>query len=208
MKEILVIQHTESVHHKNGMVGAQTDWNLTERGKEQAESICNAIKDELTKNEYVLFASDLKRAVQTAEPLLPFIKGKPFLRKELREIDEGEATGKSREWYNQYKTKYSFLEHYSDNRAFPGAESYMDLWRRTELFMKEVLISEYDRIIIVSHSITLHLFFGMWVGMDLPELKKYGFWAMAAGVSKLIQRDDGRREIAYLNNLSYQDQRE
>lgn len=208
MKEILIIQHTESVHHKNGMVGAQTDWDLTEHGKEQAKSICSAIKDELTKKEYVLFTSDLKRAVQTAEPLLPYIKEKPFLRKELREIDEGEATGKSREWHNQNRTKYSFPDYYSDHRAFPSAESYLDVWNGLELFMKEVLKSEYDRIIIVSHGITLHLFYGMWVGMDLPDLKKYGFWAMAAGVSKLILRANGRREIAYLSNLSYQYQRE
>jgi broad specificity phosphatase PhoE len=67
-------------------------------------------------------------------------------------------------------------------RAFPDAESYLDIRKRLELFMKEVLNSKYDRIIIVSHGIALHLFYGMWVGMDLSELKKYGFWAMAAGV--------------------------
>ena len=36
MKNILVIQHTQSIHHTNGMVGAWTDWDLTEYGKKQA----------------------------------------------------------------------------------------------------------------------------------------------------------------------------
>ena len=39
MKTIITIQHTESIHHKNGMVGSWTDWDLSELGKEQAERI-------------------------------------------------------------------------------------------------------------------------------------------------------------------------
>ena len=29
MKQILTIQHCESIHHTNGMVGSWTDWALT-----------------------------------------------------------------------------------------------------------------------------------------------------------------------------------
>ncbi len=28
MKNILVVQHTQSIHHTNGMIGAWTDWDL------------------------------------------------------------------------------------------------------------------------------------------------------------------------------------
>ena len=37
MKTIITIQHTQSVHHTNGMVGSWTDWELTEKGIEQAK---------------------------------------------------------------------------------------------------------------------------------------------------------------------------
>lgn len=30
MKTIITIQHTQAVHHTNGMVGSWTDWELTE----------------------------------------------------------------------------------------------------------------------------------------------------------------------------------
>jgi len=86
MKNIITIQHTQSVHHTN-----------------------------------------LQRAVQTAEPLLQHTKSKLIIRKELREINEGEATGKSREWYNLNKAENTYGTYYSDYRAFPGAESYRDL---------------------------------------------------------------------------------
>lgn len=35
MKTILTIQHTQSIHHTNGMVGSWTDWDLTETGKDR-----------------------------------------------------------------------------------------------------------------------------------------------------------------------------
>ena len=37
MKRIFTIQHTQSEHHTNGMVGSWTDWNLTDLGKQQAD---------------------------------------------------------------------------------------------------------------------------------------------------------------------------
>lgn len=39
MKTIITIQHTQSIHHTNGMVGSWTDWNLSDLGKEQARRI-------------------------------------------------------------------------------------------------------------------------------------------------------------------------
>ena len=39
MKQIITIQHTQSMHHLNGMVGSWTDWDLTPLGIEQARRI-------------------------------------------------------------------------------------------------------------------------------------------------------------------------
>ena len=33
MKRVITVQHTQSVHPTNGMVGSWTDWDLTEFGK-------------------------------------------------------------------------------------------------------------------------------------------------------------------------------
>ncbi len=204
MKNILVIQHTQSVHHTNGMVGAWTDWDLTETGRKQAMNISNALKEELLHKDYVIFSSDLKRAVQTAEPLLRYVKREPVYRKELREINEGEAHGKSREWYNLHKAENTYGLLYSEYKAFPGSESFHDLWNRIKPFMTELIESEYKNITIVSHGITLHLFLSMWVGLEFEQLKHYGIWGISGGVSKLILSEHGRREIVYANNLSYQ----
>lgn len=47
IKTIITIQHTQSTHHTNGMVGSWTDWELSELGVEQANRIRERLKSEL-----------------------------------------------------------------------------------------------------------------------------------------------------------------
>lgn len=44
MKNIITIQHTQSIHHTNGMVGSWTDWDLSEFGISQADKIGKNLK--------------------------------------------------------------------------------------------------------------------------------------------------------------------
>ena len=67
MKQIITIQHTQSIHHTNGMVGSWTDWDLSEPGIVQAEKIGQNLAKQLAGQEYVLYTSDLLRAKHTAE---------------------------------------------------------------------------------------------------------------------------------------------
>ena len=46
MKTIILIQHTESEHHVNHHIGAQYEWKLTARGREQAFRIGKWLKRE------------------------------------------------------------------------------------------------------------------------------------------------------------------
>jgi len=205
MKTIIVVQHTESIHHTNGMVGAWTDWDLSAKGRVQAQNIGMSLRSELEGKEYVLYSSDLNRAIQTAEPLLNYIPSAPILCKELREINEGEATGESREWYNQNKAENTYGTAYSDYKAFPGSESYREVWQRAGTFLDRLLRDEHANIVMVSHGITLHLFFARWIGLDFEDLGQYGLMAMPGGVSRLLVTDDGRRMIDYLNNMSHKE---
>lgn len=67
MKQIITIQHTQSIHHTNGMVGSWTDWDLSELGIEQAERIGQKLAKQLSGHKIVMYASDLLRAKHTAE---------------------------------------------------------------------------------------------------------------------------------------------
>ena len=85
MKTIITIQHTQSVHHTNGMVGSWTDWELSELGVRQAKRIGERLKNELAEKRFVLYSSDLLRARQTAEIVGNCLGLAPVFRTELRE---------------------------------------------------------------------------------------------------------------------------
>lgn len=89
MKKIITVQHTQSVHHTNGMVGSWTDWDLTELGRIQADHIGKKLRDELAGKDVVVYSSDLKRAKQTAEEITKYLGVEPILRQELRERNLG-----------------------------------------------------------------------------------------------------------------------
>ena len=91
MKNIITVQHTQSVHHTNGMVGSWTDWELTETGKQQADNIGKKLKTELSGKDFILYSSDLLRARQTAEIIGGHLGITPILRTELRERNLGKC---------------------------------------------------------------------------------------------------------------------
>ena len=101
MKQIITIQHTQSVHHTNGMVGSWTDWHLTETGRIQAERIARRLAPLLQGREWTLYSSDLLRAQETAAPLAALLNVTPILRRELRERNLGPAVGKSVAWLRE-----------------------------------------------------------------------------------------------------------
>ena len=69
MKTIITIQHTESIHHTNGMVGSWPDWDLSELGKEQAWRI----GEKMAKEELDRINQD-EREAWLAEKRLEYIR--------------------------------------------------------------------------------------------------------------------------------------
>lgn len=98
MRKIIAIQHTESMQHVNGMVGSWQDWDLTELSLEQAKRMGKRLAEEAGHKEYVIYSSDLLRAKHTANIVAGFLGTTPVLTAALREMNLGEAVGKSKDW--------------------------------------------------------------------------------------------------------------
>lgn len=47
MKKLITLQHPQSLHHTNGMIGSWTDWDLSPLGVQQAETIAANLAREL-----------------------------------------------------------------------------------------------------------------------------------------------------------------
>ena len=63
MKQIITIQHTQSIHHTNGMVGSWTDWDLSELGIEQAERIGQKLAKQLSGHKIVSTPLKLSQSI-------------------------------------------------------------------------------------------------------------------------------------------------
>lgn len=200
MKNIITIQHTQSIHHTNGMVGSWTDWDLSELGKTQANRIGWNLSEELKGKEYIMYASDLLRAKETARIVAEQLGITPILAEELRERNLGKAVGMSVQWL---KENIEYQEKTVDDKMFHDAESRREVWNRLKGFYERIMAEEHDNIIIVSHGDTLSIFNTMWLGMDIEMLNKCDLFGMAGGVSFLNENQDGKHIIRRLSDLSY-----
>ena len=200
MKHIITVQHTQSVHHTNGMVDSWTDWDLTELGKTQADRIGKKLKSELAGKDAVLYSSDLRRAKQTAEAIAGHLGATPILRQELRERNLGKCCGKSVQWLRE---NIECPENTVDDRAFSDGESRRDAWNRLMPFFGEVLAGEEENIIIVSHGGLLSIWNAMFLGLPVESFCRVDIHGPAGGVSHMIVADDGKRRVRHINDMSY-----
>ena len=200
MKTIITIQHTQSVHHTNGMVGSWTDWELSELGVLQAKSIGQKLKDELAGREFVIYSSDLLRAKQTAENVGDYLGVTPILRQELRERNLGKCCGKSVQWLRE---NIEQQEKTIDDRLFSDAESRRDEWNRLKPFFDEIMSNDEENIIIVSHGDLLSVFNTMFLGLDVETINNCEMFGLAGGVSYMFVNNEGKRFIKRISDMSY-----
>ena len=192
MKTIITIQHTQSIHHMNGMVGSWTDWELTELGVNQAKRIGEKLKAELEGREFVMYSSDLLRAKQTADNVGSYLGLTPILRSELRERNLGKCCGKSVQWLRE---NIEQQEKTIDDRLFSDAESRRDEWNRLKPFFDEIMSNDEENIIIVSHGDLLSVFNTMFLGLNVETINDCEMFGLAGGVSYMFENNEGKRFI-------------
>ncbi|CAG7652958.1 2,3-bisphosphoglycerate-dependent phosphoglycerate mutase [Paenibacillus solanacearum] len=96
MGRIILVQHCQSEHHINEMSGGWTDTPLTEIGRKQAGLVAQKLKDSINSNEYILYSSDLLRALQTVEIIGEQLGLEVNQNNGLREINTSIAVGKTK----------------------------------------------------------------------------------------------------------------
>lgn len=200
VKNIITIQHPESIHHTNGMIGSWTDWELTKKGIQQAKNIAENLSKEINSNFFSIYASPLKRTKQTAEIIGSKLDSPPQFTDTLKERSLGKAIGKSVEWLrenieNEEQTIY--------DRCFNDAESRFDVWKRLQPFYEYIIHNEQENIIIISHGDVLSVFNAMWLELKVEMLNKIDLYGVSGGVSFLYLTTHGKRIIKRLGDTSY-----
>lgn len=200
MKQIITIQHTQSIHHTNGMVGSWTDWDLSELGIQQAEAIGRNLAGVLDGKKFVMYSSDLLRAKHTAELVAKSLGIEPVLRQELRERNLGKAVGKSVQWLRE---NIEMQEKTIDDRMFSDAESRREEWNRLLPFFDELMAGEEENIIIVSHGDLLSVFNAMFLNLGVESLNQTEIFGLAGGVSFMFENSEGKRFLKRMSDQSF-----
>lgn len=202
MKHIITVQHPQSMHHINGMVGSWTDWKLTELGKQRADQIGRRLAEELGSAVPVIYSSDLLRTRQTAEIIAEHLEVSPVFREELRERNLGKCCGKSVQWLRE---NIEVQEKTVDDRLFSDAESIRDVWNRLATFFDELLQDGHETVIIISHGGLLSVFNAMFIGLDVESMNNGNIHGKSGGVSHFFVGDDGKRFVQRISDMSYMD---
>lgn len=200
MKQIYTIQHTQSEHHINGMVGSWTDWDLTPLGVAQAERIGARLAAELRGRPAAVYTSDLRRARRTADIIAAHLGASVTACHELRERNLGRCVGHSVQWLRENMEK---PERTIDDRLFPDAESRRDAWQRLRPCFDRLLADPAGCIVVVSHGDLLGLFHAMFLGLEAESLNRLALSGRAGSLSELILEEDGFRRVRRLFDLSF-----
>jgi probable phosphoglycerate mutase len=102
MRNLYVVTHTQSQHHLEGVVVGWFDSDLSEHGRVQASRVAVAVRKLIPPGATArVYTSDMRRAVQTAEPIAEALGVQTEPDARLREISYGSAEGQPQEWLEE-----------------------------------------------------------------------------------------------------------
>lgn len=152
------------------------DDRLTEEGFQDVKRVAERLK---STRFHIIFSSPMTRAVQTAEEISR--KKSPPVKiicdERLTELKPGIFGGLT---YEEIMLKYNniFEERKKNKFLFriPHGESYEDLFKRVDYFMRDVFINYAENdLLIVTHATTIKLFLLLLTDMNLEDIEKETF---------------------------------
>ncbi len=196
-RHLVFIRHGESEHHVRGLTGGWTDTPLTPLGRAQVR----ATADYLLANRpasVVLFASDLKRADESARIIGERLGCEPTSLASLRELDNGDARDLTLEDAALIAAPGPPARD-PDWQPYPGAETWRRLFERMQhaLTTMEQVLNDGDTLVVVGHGLSGQALVLAWLGLDPATNIALHF--DVASVTELKINEWGEREITQLN---------
>ncbi len=198
---LILVRHGEAEHLVSNKTGGWTDTALTDCGKEQARLLAEWLKDELFPLKPDIYCSDLKRAKETAEPIINQLGLNASYHRELREKNNGKATGLTKD---EAKLIFNDPEELTlDYRAYEGAESWREFHHRVSGFMEELYKDLDNTAIIVGHGGSIHMILSWWLGLNPTQVNDVYLATRTTSVTILYEASAYGRSIERLNDVSH-----
>ena len=180
------------------LTGGWTNSHLTETGKAQAEAVALWLSEELPSRRGRILCSDLSRAVQTAKPIAEAL-GVDFTRhKEMRELNNGIAAGKTKQEVKPFLNVSPVIS--VDWHPYPGSESWREFYARVSKFMDEMYPTFDETTVIVCYGGTIQMITSWWLGLEPEHMNRVFFESAPTGVTILHIAFWENRTIERLND--------
>ena len=158
MTTIIMIRHGESIANEQGRFAGHSDYDLSSLGQEQANRAGEYIKEHYKVD--AIFASDLKRAFNTAVPTAKLFGLDVVADEGLRELYVGEwETLHHLEVMERYPKEFDIWMNDFANAYCPGGESIRELHDRiVPVILRLAKENDGKTIVIATHSTPVRAF--------------------------------------------------
>ena len=202
MTTLIFVRHGQSVSNLERRFTGQGDTPLTELGLLQAQCTADFLKDRHIDQ---IYASDLLRAMQTAEPTARMHGLEITPNASFREINAGKWEGMI---YDDILKQFpeSFLRWKNDvGHAQPdGGEAVLDLAKRVYAETQRILCADRGKTVaIFTHATPLRMMGSLWHGIAPEDASKVPFCGNAS-VSIVEYEDDGRFRVVLYGYYRHQ----
>ena len=201
MHRVLLVRHGESEHHIRGMTGGWTDLPLTKLGQEQAIRTAEGIRELVAEGGAAVFASDLLRALMTAEPICRLLGIAMNPVPELREFNNGVASGLS---LNAAKAiELPPAGDPIDWQPYSGAETWRTMTARVVSAMERLVPHLPQVAVVVTHGNSGTAVIRWWLGLTDPDKHRISFDLDCCSITDLYENEWGERTIRRLNDVAH-----
>lgn len=150
---IILVRHGESSWNEEGRVQGFRDTELSEKGKQQAQLVAQALSEEKIT---AVYSSPLKRALDTARAIAQVHHLEVDTDTDLKEINLGELEGLT---LDELRSQHSeFLRQWAEGKSsyrMPGGESLAELQERAWEAIQRIVQSHPQGVIVItSHTFT------------------------------------------------------
>ena len=161
-----IVRHGESLGNLNRIFLGHTDWDLSEKGYEQAKMTAEALRDV---HFDAIYSSDLLRALNTALPHAEMRGMSVTPSRMLRELYVGEWEGKSAEELTEKWGDVFTVEWRRDFGTFtpPAGESVLSGGKRLRAEIARIAaLHDGGTVLVTSHAAVIRSFWAQMLGIE------------------------------------------
>ncbi|HUT11082.1 MAG TPA: histidine phosphatase family protein [Thermoguttaceae bacterium] len=191
------IRHGESCYNAQGRIQGQSDVPLSELGLRQSEAVAAALAGEGVE---ALYASPLRRAMQTAGPVADALQVEIRTDPRLMEVHAGVFQDKLRTDLEQlYPEEIARWQSGDPDFVIPGGESRRQLMHRGHEVFDEIRRTGHEQVVVVTHGGLLSA--ALKSLLEIPA-EKHPFVFQNGSITRL-EWTDGEVKLHALNQIDH-----